>query len=132
MKELARESKETLCPCGSERPYAQCCGPLHAGEAAATAQALMRSRYSAFVLGKADYLQATWHASTREADLELDPVKWLGLKIVGTEDVSETEAYVEFVACGRFRGRGFRQHEKSRFLKEDGRWYYVDGEVFDR
>ena len=122
------------CPCGSETPYADCCGRYHAGPLylqAPTAEALMRSRYSAFVLGHADYLLATWHPSTRPAAIEADPpgLKWLGLD-VRRHDVQDADhATVEFVARSKLGGRAHRLHETSRFVREDGRWYYVDGEL---
>ena len=90
------------CPCGTGLPYDGCCGPLHAGDApAATAEQLMRSRYSAFVLGDAGYLLATWHPRTRPATLDLDPdVRWTGLDVLATAGGSplETEGTVEFRA----------------------------------
>lgn len=91
----------------------------------------MRSRYSAFVLGLADYLLATWHASTRpeRLDLDEDPApKWLGLEVKRHQQQDEGHAVVEFVARYRVGGRGQRLHETSRFVREDGRWFYVDGE----
>ncbi|KRA17106.1 MULTISPECIES: YchJ family metal-binding protein [unclassified Lysobacter] len=120
----------SACPCDPARPYAACCGPLHAGAAAADAQALMRSRYSAYVLGLRDYVLATWHPSTRPAELALDPAatRWLGLE-VKRHGADGDRATVEFVA--RYRvggGSAVRLHEVSRFLREDGRWYYLDGE----
>jgi SEC-C motif-containing protein len=90
----------------------------------------MRSRYSAFVLGRAEYLLATWHPSTRPASLGLEALatrRWLGLKVLAHEPGVD-EARVEFVARFKEGGRATRQHERSRFLREDGRWYYVDGE----
>lgn len=120
------------CPCGSGRSYAACCGPLHAGsENAATAEALMRSRYAAFVLKLEDYLLATWHPSTRPAELDLtaDGSKWLGLEVKGRATQDETHATVDFVARYRIAGRGHRLHELSRFVREDGRWFYVDGDL---
>ena len=118
------------CPCGSGRTYAGCCGPLHAGTAhAATAEALMRSRYSAFVLGRVGYLEASWHASTRPAGLTLEPgQKWLGLEVKRHRVIDADHAEVEFVARSRIGGRGVRLHETSRFVREGGRWYYVDGD----
>lgn len=119
------------CPCGRGE-YARCCGPLHAGAAAADAEALMRSRYSAYARGDAAYLKATWHASTRPATLDLvhsPPLRWLGLA-VKRHRADGDRATVEFVA--RFRqggGRAGRLHETSRFVREDGRWFYVDGDV---
>lgn len=124
----------TPCPCGSATPYADCCGRYHAGPLhlqAPTAEALMRSRYSAFVRANADYLLATWHASTRPAVIEADPpgLKWLGLD-VRRHDVQDADhATVEFVARSKLGGRAHRLHETSRFVREDGRWYYVDGEL---
>lgn len=93
----------------------------------------MRSRYSAFVGKLADYLLATWHASTRPAELDLaaDDSKWLGLDVRRHQPVDDTRATVEFVARYRIAGRGHRLHEISRFVREDGRWYYVDGDLLD-
>jgi SEC-C motif-containing protein len=96
-----------------------------------TAEALMRSRYDAYVALDREWQLETWHASTRPASLELDAsIKWLGLDIKDRRDVDDARAEVEFVA--RFRtggGRAERMHERSRFVKEGGRWYYVDGDV---
>lgn len=125
-----------FCPCQSGKPYAGCCGPLHRGDvAAATAEALMRSRYSAYVQGDADYLLATWHASTRPAQLDFGDAaatRWLGLEVrrYGTAGTTDPDhAIVEFVARYRIGGApAVRLHEISRFVREDGRWYYVDGE----
>jgi SEC-C motif-containing protein len=122
----------TACPCDSGRTYAACCGRLHSGtEIAASAEALMRSRYSAYVLKLGDYLLATWHPSTRPAELDLaaDPSKWLGLEVRRHEQQDETHATVEFVARYRIDGRGHRLHEVSRFVRADGRWYYLDGDL---
>lgn len=120
------------CPCASGRPYADCCGQLHAGGPAPTAEALMRSRYSAYVLQLSDYLLASWHASTRPATLDLsedDGTKWLGLEIRRYQLQDEHHAIVEFVARYRIAGRGYRLHETSRFVREDARWFYVDGDM---
>jgi SEC-C motif domain protein len=124
-----------LCPCGRQdakgRPfsYAQCCGPCHAGAMTAPdAERLMRSRYSAFVRQDATYLLRTWHASTRPASLDLDPsAKWLGLAVKHHHAQGST-AQVHFVARYRVAGRAVRQSETSRFVLEDGQWYYVDGD----
>jgi SEC-C motif-containing protein len=92
----------------------------------------MRSRYCAYVLGLADYLLATWHPSTRPAALDLheEPKpKWLGLEVKRHEVTGPDSARVEFVARYRVAGRGHRLHEASRFLREEGRWYYVDGDL---
>jgi SEC-C motif domain protein len=91
----------------------------------------MRSRYTAFVLGDAAYLLATWHPDTRPAKVNLrDATKWLGLEVRDHREVDGTHAEVEFVARYRIAGRAVRLHERSRFLREDGRWLYVDGELF--
>ena len=89
----------------------------------------MRSRYSAFVLDKLDYLLATWHASTRPA--QLDPneagLRWLGLDVKNHQQQDADHATVEFVARSKLGGRAHRLHETSRFVREDGRWFYLDG-----
>jgi SEC-C motif-containing protein len=123
--------KAQPCPCGRPLPYAECCGRHHAGSPAAGAEALMRSRYSAYVLRLETYLLATWHASTRPAALNLDVTpqpKWLGLEVKATSESGDT-ASVEFVARCKQGGRAQRLHEVSRFVREDGYWYYVDGVV---
>ena len=122
------------CPCGSARPYAECCGRFHAGEQhllAPDAERLMRSRYSAYVRGLTDYLLATWHPSTRPAALEPDPpgLKWLGLELRRHERQDEDHATVSFVARSKLGGRAHRLQETSRFVREGGRWFYVDGDV---
>jgi SEC-C motif-containing protein len=88
----------------------------------------MRSRYSAYVLGLIDYLLATWHPSTSPGDLELFPVKWLGLEVRHAQ-VSGDAGVVEFVARFRDNGCGVRLHEVSRFVRENGCWFYIDGQV---
>ena len=122
------------CPCGQSLRHADCCGRYHDGALhlqAPTAEALMRSRYSAYVLGLHDYLLATWHASTRPAALEPDApgTKWLGLEVKRTGQQDADHATVEFVARSKLGGRAMRMHEVSRFVREDGRWFYVDGDV---
>ena len=126
------------CPCGrvvakKSLAYAACCGRFldHFTTAPAPdAESLMRSRYSAFVLGRTDYLAATWHATTRPADVAADPgTKWLGLEVRQHTVVDPDHADVEFVARYREAGRGARIHERSRFVREDGRWLYVDGDL---
>ena len=123
----------SACPCGSQRIYADCCGPLHDGAPAPDAAALMRSRYSAYVLGIESYLLATWHSSTRPARLDLAAApapapRWLGLEVKRHADTGADAAIVEFVARYRIAGRAHRLHEVSRFVREAGRWYYVSGE----
>lgn len=122
------------CPCGSGLPYANCCARWHAGPEhlqAPDAQALMRSRYSAYALGLGGYLLATWHASTRPAEAPgLDPaLRWLGLELRRHVRTDDSHATVEFVARSKAGGRAMRLHETSRFVREGGRWYYVDGDL---
>ncbi len=119
------------CPCGSGRRYADCCAWLHtAGGGESNAEALMRSRYSAYVLKLADYLLASWHPSTRPPSLDLDDgARWLGLEIKACRQQDESHASVEFVARYRIDGRGHRLCETSRFVCEAGRWFYVDGDI---
>lgn len=133
---MAKPSRNTAaaCPCGSSRAYPECCGRWHDGPLALqapSAEALMRSRYSAFVLDKLPYLLATWHPSTRPAALEPNPpdLKWLGLTVKQARDQDADHATVEFVARSRQAGRAHRLHELSRFVREDGKWYYVDGDL---
>jgi SEC-C motif-containing protein len=121
--------KSLPCPCGGA-DYAACCQRWHLGQPAPDAERLMRSRYSAYVLKLAPYLLATWHASTRPTALDLhdDATRWLGLEVKRHSPQSEDAAEVEFVARYKVGGRAFRLHEISRFVREAGRWFYVDGE----
>lgn len=91
----------------------------------------MRSRYSAFVHDELPYLLDTWHASTRPSSLEPNPpgLKWLGLQVKRHVVQDGDHALVEFVARNRLNGRASRLHETSRFVREDGRWFYVDGDI---
>nr|WP_314899420.1 YchJ family metal-binding protein [uncultured Deefgea sp.] len=119
------------CPCGRAAIYEKCCGVYHDNLAAPTPEDLMRSRYSAYVLGLADYLAATWHGSTRPTDLDLTDdavVKWLGLKVDFASEQGD-EGEVRFVARYKVGGKAHRLAEKSRFVREDGRWFYLDGEA---
>ncbi len=107
-----------------------CCGQYHVGQPAPDAQSLMRSRYSAFVRCDVPYLMATWHSSQRPAELTLEAgAKWLGLEIKQHHLTGADSAEVEFVARFRLGGKAVRQHERSRFVREDGRWFYLDGDV---
>ena len=128
---MNRPSPAPPCPCGSGAALGACCGRWHDGPsrlAAPDAEALMRSRYSAYVLGLVPYLLETWHPSTRPAALELDPAtKWLGLEVRAHRRDDAAGATVEFVARCRTHGRATRLHETSRFVREAGRWLYVDG-----
>ena len=92
----------------------------------------MRSRYTAFVHEHGDYLQATWHSSTRPSALDFEPgIKWLGLEVRSHRPTGDDRAEVEFVARYRVGGRAVRLHETSRFVREGGRWFYVDGDMRD-
>ena len=116
------------CPCGGQS-YENCCGRfIDNGEIPETAELLMRSRYSAYVLHKETYLKATWHASTRPVDTvaQDDGTRWLGLDVKKHVPAGD-EATVEFVARYKVGGRAHRLHEVSRFVREDGKWFYVDG-----
>jgi len=121
------------CPCGKPLEYAACCGRhVDQGQPAPTAEALMRSRYTAFTLGRDDYLLATWHPDFRPSTLNLaddPPTKWLGLAVKRFEQTDDTHAVVEFVARYKIGGRAHRLHETSRFVREDGNWLYRDGDI---
>ena len=123
--------RATPCPCGTGLPLDECCGRLHDGSAqAATAEQLMRSRYSAFALGRPDHLLATWHPSTRPRSLDLDPaVRWTGLDVLATTGggLLAAEGTVEFRASYVADGTAGAQHELSRFVRDGGRWSYLDG-----
>lgn len=151
MKRAAAASREGACPCGgrpSGASYANCCGRFHRGEALPeTAEQLMRSRYSAYVLNDAQWLRQSWHPSTCPATLEQDlaqdaahdharaRTQWLGLAIVAHALQDDTHAEVEFVARYKVGGRASRLHERSRFVREPRasgeapRWLYLDGEI---
>ncbi len=127
------------CPCGRldarRRPwqFSGCCG-RHLADfeqvPAPDAETLMRSRYCAFVLEDGDYLLATWHVSQRPPSVDFEPgLKWLGLEVKDQRAIDGTHAEVEFVARSRLAGRAQRLHERSRFVREDGCWYYLDGDV---
>lgn len=120
------------CPCLSGLPYEECCEPFHLGRVEApTAERLMRSRYTAYARSLPEYLLRTWHPSTRPATLVLEEgVRWYRLDILSRSrgGMLDTEGAVEFTASYRVDGISGRQHETSRFVREGGRWYYVDGE----
>lgn len=133
------------CPCGGGPSLAACCGPYLDGAALpATAELLMRSRYTAYTLKNEAYLLATWHPSTRPTERIIDPdepLQWLGLEVKSTLRLRQRKAdhpgqdHVEFVARFRQHGKGQRLHELSRFLREPDpalggtpRWFYVDGD----
>ncbi len=116
------------CPCGG-KTYATCCAPYHQGASAPTAEALMRSRYTAFVYQMEPYLLTTWHPDTRPETLDLagDNAKWLGLEVKRHVQDGPDSALVEFVARYKVNGRAHRLHEISRFTRDAEGWRYVDG-----
>ncbi|OKH89897.1 hypothetical protein LF95_08375 [Thalassospira sp. TSL5-1] len=123
------------CPCGSTKNYGACCGPFHQGvKLPATAEQLMRSRYSAFVFGNAPYLADTVPAQNSAGydsdSLARQQTKWTGLEIVSTEagGLFDQTGYVEFIARFKEKGRSGAHHEKSRFVRQNGKWLYMDGE----
>jgi len=117
------------CPCGSGETYGSCCGPLHRGEsAAATAEQLMRSRFSAFAVGDEAYLVHTWHPDTRPRSLDLDPgLRWTLLEVLSATGGSpfHQTGTVEFRAHYRRTGDRGSMHENSEFARVDGAWVYV-------
>ncbi len=127
------------CPCGGMipgSPYAACCQPFIEGlQHAPSAERLMRSRYTAYVLTDEAYILATWHPTTRPAELVLESaatphaLRWLGLTVHSHTQLSDTQAQVMFTAKYREAGRAHRLKEHSRFTLESGQWFYVDGDV---
>ncbi|MDA3852913.1 MAG: YchJ family metal-binding protein [Bacteroidales bacterium] len=126
-----------LCYCKSEKPFSECCEPILADQSVAkTAEALMRSRYTAFVMANVDYLERSQHVSTRidkeekESTLEwTKSVDWMGLQIVSTRAglEADVEGWVEFKATYIEDGELECIHENSYFVKEAGLWYYQSG-----
>ncbi|MFJ5532360.1 YchJ family protein [Streptomyces sp. NPDC093261] len=118
------------CPCGLPEAYERCCGRFHAGAAAPTAEALMRSRYSAFVQGDTGYLLRTWHPRTRPERLDPDPgMRWRGLEVLETTGGSAFHSTGTVTFRASYRGGAL--HERSRFERVDGAWVYVDGDFLD-
>jgi SEC-C motif-containing protein len=120
------------CPCSSGDVFGDCCGPLLQGVPAPTAERLMRSRYTAFALEDADYLRRTWHATTRPATVEVEPeLQWRRLLIIDrvAGGPFDREGVVEFEAFWRQGADRGSLHERSRFVREERQWYYVDGDV---
>ena len=125
------------CPCGSDKPLDQCCGPFVSGERPApTAEALMRSRYTAYALKNIDYIARTHapesHANfdRRAAESWAEQAKWLGLEILAAErgGMADEEGVVEFIATYRQQGETIAHHERSRFRRaETGEWLFVEG-----
>lgn len=127
------DHRSSACPCGSGRSLSDCCGRyLNGGNGAPTAEALMRSRYSAYVLLREDYLLATWHPDTRPAALGLregTQPQWIGLAIKRHAQQDAEHAIVEFLARYKINGRAHRLHEVSRFVRAGDHWLYVAGDI---
>ena len=135
-----KSAKAVPCPCGGAA-FAACCAPYLSGaQLPASAEALMRSRYTAYTLRDEAYLLATWHPGTRPVEGLFDDdqgLTWLGLEVKSSlrlrkrKDDAECDGAdsdtVEFVARYKMAGRAHRLHEVSRFVREQGRWFYVDG-----
>ena len=129
---MAKKRASKICHCDTGLPFDQCCQPLLSGtQAAASAVALMRSRYSAYVLADEQYLLNSWHSDTRPQRLDLDqsPQQWKRLKIVDTDlgRAGDETGVVEFIATFKINGRAEHLQERSRFKHQDGQWVYVDG-----
>jgi SEC-C motif domain protein len=119
------------CPCGLPATYDDCCGRLHRGQAtAATPEQLMRSRFTAYAVGDEPYLRQTWHPSTRPPVLNLDPaVRWISLEVLDSTDGGPFggQAMVEFRARYLSAGQPGELRERSRFVRHDHAWTYLDG-----
>ncbi len=125
---------KNLCPCGNNSEYNNCCGQWHKSTSenylkAASAEQLMRSRYSAFVLKLEKYLLDTWHSSTRPQGLEFTHAntKWIGLEVKTHIQQDENHATVEFMAKSKINGKAHTMHENSKFVRENGIWFYMEG-----
>ena len=130
---MKKQTKDThLCPCESGKPYEHCCQSyIEQTSEAPTAEALMRSRYSAFVLLNEDYLRYSWHPDHCPKNIHLNEnTQWLGLKVINTVagGVNDDTGEVEFVARSKINGKASRLHETSRFSRVNNRWVYIDGE----
>lgn len=124
-----------LCPCG-EGDYATCCQPYHQGKAwPETPVRLMRARYSAFATDQRDFLFKTWHPRTRPPQVGVNNVEWTGLEILATRgaalDGDGSDAGVEFRASFQINGERLVLHERSRFTRRAGRWFYLDGDILE-
>lgn len=119
------------CQCQSEKYYADCCEPYHRGQIAPTAEALMRSRYTAYALKLTDYINATWHPDTLSSPItaeSLGGIEWIGLTIHKVLKIDDTNATVKFtVTFDQGNQQPMQMTESSRFALENGKWLYVDG-----
>ncbi len=122
--------EEARCPCGTGDVYAACCGPIIGGRTAPTAERLMRSRYTAFARREPRHLLRSWHPTTRPEALDLDEtLRWLSLEVLATDGGGpfEREGVVVFEARFREGKERGSLRERSRFVREDREWLYVDG-----
>lgn len=128
---MSQIDSATPCPCGSGLEYGGCCGRFHGGMRPASAEDLMRSRYSAYVLERDDYLLATWHPDTRPSALRHEPgLRWLGLKINNHQVQDSAHASVSFETRYRIGGqRAVRMREISQFVRLAGQWFYLGGQL---
>lgn len=128
-------SDSSLCLCGSHLASERCCALLHSGaKSAATAEELMRSRFTAYAQHNEAYLLATWDSSKRPDNIDFskeDNVEWKRLEIIGTKKGGEKDVkgIVEFKAFYQMNGEEYAMHEISRFVRKDGKWFYLDGMV---
>lgn len=115
------------CPCGAQKLYSNCCQPLHQGQEASDAEALMRSRFSAFSLHLEDYLLSSWHPVTRPEEIQLDTeTQWKRLEIINSTN-DQQQGSVHFKAYYKEQGHWHLLEETSKFLFEKGHWYYHSG-----
>ena len=123
---MSKKETVTSCPCGSGKAFFDCCQPcINGTRPAATAEALMRSRYTAYAMQIEQYLLDSWHASTRPESTGLDPAaKWIRLNILNSN-----KDHVEFIATYRLQGKAYKLHEISSFVFEDGKWFYLEGVI---
>lgn len=121
---MSKYKTNTSCPCGSGESLMDCCEQVIDGARTAfSAEVLMRSRYTAYVLKNERYLLDSWHSSTRPESIDVNtPEQWIRLNILNSE-----KNQVEFIATYRVQGKAYKMHENSHFVFEDGEWFYVDG-----
>jgi len=126
---MRKTAAANICSCGSGHAFDLCCNRFLSGqETPETSLELMRARYAAYTLGDDRYLRRTWYPSTRpQGSITGEiPIQWIRLQIIRHEE-SATDGLVEFIAYCKVNGRAQKMHETSRFLKDGGQWYYLDG-----
>jgi len=131
--ERAQQNNATqTCPCGSGRSFHDCCEPYLSGEPIPDIETLLRARFSAYATANVNFIRQTWHPATRPARINLDnaeSVKWLSLDIVRIErgSVEDQDGSIEFAAHYSVNGEEGDLHEISQFIREQGKWYYMEG-----